>query len=92
MTGCPNGCARPYNADIGLVGKAVGKYTVYLGGQLLGKRLGVIYKDLVPLEEITSTLLPVFTQFKNDRMTGEAFGDYCARIGVENLPGAPAPV
>ncbi|HAC92026.1 MAG TPA: NADPH-dependent assimilatory sulfite reductase hemoprotein subunit [Planctomycetaceae bacterium] len=92
MTGCPNGCARPYNADIGLVGKAVGKYTVYLGGQLLGKRLGVIYKALVPLEEITSTLIPVFTQFKNDRMTGETFGDYCARIGVENLPGAPAPV
>lgn len=88
MTGCPNGCARPYNADIGLVGKAVGKYTMYLGGQLLGKRLGIIYKDLVPLEEIVPTLVPVFTDFKANRRDGEPFGDYCARIGVENLVGS----
>ncbi|MCR4413600.1 MAG: NADPH-dependent assimilatory sulfite reductase hemoprotein subunit, partial [Thermoguttaceae bacterium] len=47
MTGCPNGCARPYNGDIGLVGKTAGKYTVYVGGRLLGDRLGFVYKDLV---------------------------------------------
>jgi sulfite reductase (ferredoxin) len=85
MTGCPNGCARPYNADIGLVGKAVGKYTLYLGGQLLGKRLATIYKDLVPLEEIVPTLVPVFMQFKANRQPGETFGDYCARVGVDKL-------
>ena len=48
MTGCPNGCARPYNCDIGLVGKAAGKYTVFVGGRLLGDRLNFIYKDMVP--------------------------------------------
>ncbi|MBX3421691.1 MAG: NADPH-dependent assimilatory sulfite reductase hemoprotein subunit [Pirellulaceae bacterium] len=85
MTGCPNGCARPYNADIGLVGKAVGKYTVYLGGQLLGKRLGTIYKDLVPLDDIVPTLVPIFVEFKSQRQPSETFGDFCARIGIENL-------
>jgi sulfite reductase (ferredoxin) len=88
MTGCPNGCARPYNADIGLVGKAVGRYTIYLGGQLLGKRLGKIYKDLIPLEEIVPTLIPVFAEFKANRQSGETFGDYCDRVGVENLAAA----
>ena len=48
MTGCPNGCARPYNCDIGLVGKAHDKYTVFVGGRLLGDRLNFIYKDMVP--------------------------------------------
>ena len=52
MTGCPNGCARPYNCDIGLVGKAAGKYTVFVGGRLLGDRLNFIYKDMVPAAEV----------------------------------------
>ncbi|RMF43400.1 MAG: NADPH-dependent assimilatory sulfite reductase hemoprotein subunit [Planctomycetota bacterium] len=85
MTGCPNGCARPYNADIGLVGKTKGKYTVFLGGQLLGKRLNKIYKDLVPLEEIVPTLVPVFMAFKHHRQEGETFGDFCDRVGNEQL-------
>lgn len=85
MTGCPNGCARPYNADIGLVGKTKGKYTVFLGGQLLGKRLNSIYKDLVPFEELASTLLPVFMAFKHHRLTSETFGDFCHRVGNEQL-------
>lgn len=90
MTGCPNGCARPYNADVGLVGKAVGRYTIYLGGQLIGKRLAKIYKDLIPLEQIVPTLVPVFTEFKANRTANETFGDYCARVGVENLSAAEA--
>lgn len=81
MTGCPNGCARPYNADIGLVGKAKGKYTVYVGGTRLGTRLAYIYKDLVPLEEIVPTLRPLFDAFKLQRLANESFGDFCARIG-----------
>lgn len=85
MTGCPNGCARPYNADIGLVGKTKGKYTVFLGGQLLGKRLGSIYKDLIPLEDIVDTLMPVFVAFKQHRSDGETFGDFCHRVGNEQL-------
>lgn len=85
MTGCPNGCARPYNADIGLVGKTKGKYTVFLGGRLLGNRLNTIYKDLVPFEELTNTLLPVFMAFKQHRQTRETFGDFCHRVGNEQL-------
>ncbi|MFN3191064.1 MAG: NADPH-dependent assimilatory sulfite reductase hemoprotein subunit [Aureliella sp.] len=85
MTGCPNGCARPYNADVGLVGKTKGKYTVFLGGQLLGKRLGAIYRDLVPFEEIADTLTPLFMAFKQHRSEGETFGDFCNRNGNEQL-------
>ncbi|QDV19417.1 Sulfite reductase [ferredoxin] [Gimesia panareensis] len=85
MTGCPNGCARPYVPDIGLVGKAVGKYTVYLGGNSLGNRLAFIYDDLVPLTEVTSRLSPVLEYFKEERQPGEAFGDFCHRMGKEAL-------
>lgn len=85
MTGCPNGCARPYNSDVGLVGKTAGKYTVFVGGRLLGDRLNFIYKDLVPEEEVVSTLRPLFIYFKQSRHPGETFGDFCHRKGAENL-------
>lgn len=85
MTGCPNGCARPYNADIGLVGKAKGKYTVYVGGTRLGTRLAFIFKDLIPLEAITDTLEPLFKAFGSQRQEGESFGDWCSRLGLEKL-------
>lgn len=85
MTGCPNGCARPYNADIGLVGKTKDKYTVFLGGQLLGKRLGKIYKDVVHFDDLTATLTPIFAAYKKHRTEGEAFGDFCDRVGNDQL-------
>ena len=85
MTGCPNGCARPYNCDIGLVGKARGKYTVLLGGRLLGNRLNFIYKDMVPEEEVVGTLAPVFLYFKQARNPGETLGDFCQRKGAADL-------
>ena len=85
MTGCPNGCARPYNCDIGLVGKARGKYTVFLGGRLLGDRLNFIYKDLVPEEEVAATLAPVFAYFKSAREPHETLGDFCLRKGADDL-------
>ncbi|HUP82054.1 MAG TPA: NADPH-dependent assimilatory sulfite reductase hemoprotein subunit, partial [Pirellula sp.] len=85
MTGCPNGCARPYNADIGLVGKAKGKYTMYVGGTRLGTRLAFIFKDLVPFESIVSTLKPLFVAFKSKREASETFGDFCTRVGNEQL-------
>ena len=85
MTGCPNGCARPYNADIGLVGKAKGRYTVFLGGARLGNRLNFIYKDLIPEEEIVPLLTPVFACFAQDRQADESFGDFCHRIGKDDL-------
>jgi sulfite reductase (ferredoxin) len=85
MTGCPNGCARPYNADVGLVGKAKDKYTVFLGGRLQGNRLNFIYKDLVPRDQIVATLVPVFAYFRQDRQPEESFGDFCDRKGQEDL-------
>jgi sulfite reductase (ferredoxin) len=85
MTGCPNGCARPYNCDIGLVGKARGKYTVFLGGRLLGDRLNFLYKDMIPEEEVAATLAPVFAFFKHARQPGETLGDFCQRQGAEQI-------
>ena len=85
MTGCPNGCARPYNSDIGLVGKAKGKYTILVGGRLLGDRLNYIYKDMVPEEEIVPAIAPLFIYFKQDRHAGESFGDFCHRKGLADL-------
>lgn len=91
LTGCPNGCARPYNADIGLVGRSVdgksgeGKYTIFLGGNLISTRLGTIYKDLVPLSRVASELKFAFECFKLHRHPGETLGDFFHRYGVEAL-------
>lgn len=85
MTGCPNGCARPYNADIGLVGRTVNKYAIYLGGRLLGDRLGELYLDTVPFAEIIPTLKPVLELFAQQRQNGETLGDFCHRVGIEKL-------
>ena len=90
MTGCPNGCARPYNADIGLVGKAKEKYTVFLGGGRLGKRLGYIYQDLVHRDDLLGLLKPVFRCFQQQRTPDESFGDFCDRLGKEGLEQAVA--
>ena len=87
MTGCANGCARPYNADIGLVGKAKGRYTVFLGGRRLGNRLNFVYRDLVPAEDLVPTLVPPFIYFKQDRQENESFGDFCHRKGKDDLRG-----
>ena len=95
MTGCPNGCARPYNADIGLVGRSAtrladgtpgpGTYTVFLGGRTVGDRLNVEFRDYVPFGEVVPALVPVFTRFRDERQPGESFGDFCDRVGVEAL-------
>jgi len=85
MTGCPNGCTRPYNSDIGLVGKTKGKYTIFLGGRRLGDRLNFIYQDLVPENEVVPTLVAVFRYFKDTREEGETFGDFCYRRGCDDL-------
>lgn len=93
MTGCPNGCARPYNSDVGLVGRTLGKYTMYLGGRVEGNRLNFVYKDLIPADQIAAELAPLFDYFQSARRDGEAFGDFCARLGVDDLlaHGLPAP-
>jgi sulfite reductase (ferredoxin) len=85
MTGCPNGCVRPYNCDIGLVGKTKGKYTIYVGGRLLGDRLNFVFRDLVPQESLVPALVPLFVYFKQARSNGESFGDFCHRQGRDAL-------
>lgn len=85
MTGCPNGCARPYSAEVGLVGRSLNSYTVYLGGSHLGTRLGQVYLDNVKREEIARRLEPLLEAYKLERQEGEAFGDYCHRVGVQTL-------
>ena len=85
MTGCPNGCARPYSSEIGLVGRAVGTYNIYLGGNLDGTRLNQVYAENVPEGEILNQLTRVFTLFKSKRTQGEQFGNFCHRIGVSKI-------
>ncbi len=95
MTGCPNGCARPYQSDIGLVGRAGVKYSVFVGGSYLGERLNYLLKDLVPRDQIVDLLRPLLAKFAADRQGSETFGDYCQRIGPEaarSIVGATAPV
>jgi len=94
MTGCPNGCARPYQSDVGLVGRAGVKYTVYVGGSQLGERLNFVLKDLVPRDQIVGLLTPLLTSFAAERQAEETFGDYCQRLGPDaarQAVGAPAP-
>jgi sulfite reductase (NADPH) hemoprotein beta-component len=81
MTGCPNGCARPYVAEIGLVGKAPGRYTVFLGAGFAGERLGAPYLDNVNEAEILDAINPLFASFSSDRLEGEHFGDFLLRSG-----------
>src|SRR5205085_1448731 len=80
MTGCPNGCARPYQSDIGIVGRSGDKYTVFVGGHVLGDRLNFLFRDLVPLREIVPELKPLLERFQRERQQGEGFGDYCQRL------------
>ena len=90
MTGCPNGCARPYNCDIGLVGKAAGKYTIFVGGRLLGDRLNFIYKDMVPADDIVPTLVPLLAYFKQRPPDGRNAGRLLPSQGTRR-PAWPGP-
>lgn len=93
MTGCPNGCARPYNCDVGIVGKTLGKYTIYVGGNTVGTRLSFVYRDLVPQAEVIPTLVPLLERFAHERHDGERFGDFCHRLGPAGVgAGAEAEV
>jgi sulfite reductase (ferredoxin) len=85
MTGCPNGCARPYQSDIGLVGRSGDKFTIFVGGHVFGHRLNFVLKDLVHKDDIVALLVPLLEHFKNERAPGESFGDYCQRLGAEAL-------
>ncbi len=78
-TGCPNGCARPYMAEIAFVGKAPGRYQLWLGGDTAGTRLNKLWKDVVKDPEIETELRPILERFSKERNAGERFGDWCQR-------------
>jgi sulfite reductase (ferredoxin) len=80
MTGCPNGCARPYNADIGFVGLKPGVYHVFVGGGLAGDRLADLYLADVPVAEVLPKLRPLLTRFAQDRRPGESLSDFYRRL------------
>ena len=82
MTGCPNGCARPYLAEIGLVGTAPGRYNLYLGGAFEGTRLSKLYRQDIEHSDIVSALEPLFAAYAGQRQNGERFGDFVIRTGV----------
>jgi len=88
MTGCPNGCARPYLAEVAFVGRAPNKYQVYLGGNEASTRLNRLYRDGVKGEELVPALKPLLEQFIAERQPGERFGDFCDRKAFQSS-GAP---
>ena len=81
MTGCPNGCARPFLAEIGLIGRAPGKYNIYLGGGFAGQRLSKLYLESVAAASIKPVLAPLIARYARERGDGERFGDFCIRAG-----------
>ncbi len=82
ITGCPNGCARPYLAEIALVGKAPGRYNLYLGAAFDGTRLNVPFRESASEDEVLATLEPLLAQYAQHRQSGERFGDFLVRTGV----------
>jgi sulfite reductase (NADPH) hemoprotein beta-component len=79
MTGCPNGCARPYMAEIAFVGKGPNKYQIYFGGNEASTRLNWVYKDSVKGEDLLNELRPVLARYVQERQGKERFGDFCHR-------------
>jgi len=79
-TGCPNGCARPYMAEIGFVGKGPGRYQVWLGANASGTRLNRVWKETLKDPDIENELRPVLTRFAKERNANERFGDWCDRV------------
>jgi sulfite reductase (ferredoxin) len=85
ITGCPNGCARPYSGDIGIVGRMPGYYALFVGGDFAGTRLNLAFADKVPLAGIADALDPLFALYAEGRKEGEGFGDFCHRRGIATL-------
>ena len=85
ITGCPNGCARPYAGDIGIVGRMPGFYALFVGGDFAGTRLNFLLLDRVAEDAVATTLEPLFALFAAERAAGEGFGDFCHRAGKERL-------
>ena len=89
MTGCPNGCARPYNADIAFVGRAPGKYAFFVGGSITGERLAGMHEKTITLEEIPDRVRELISEFVSNREPGETFTSYWGRTHVNGAPPLP---
>jgi sulfite reductase (ferredoxin) len=85
ITGCPNGCARPYSGDIGLVGRVPGFYSLYVGGDFAGTRLNQPIAERLSIAGLTAALDPLFALWAASRQDGEGFGDFCHRVGIAAL-------
>jgi sulfite reductase (ferredoxin) len=85
MSGCPNGCSRPYLGDVGFVGTTLGKYDLMLAGDFEGTRLNRVYAPNVPINEIVGLLRPMFVEFREKRNPGEGFGNWVERVGFDAL-------
>lgn len=85
MTGCPNGCARPYMAELGFVGSAPDAYQLWLGGSPNQTRLALPYMERLHVDELETQLEPMFVYFKECRETEESFGDFCHRVGFDAI-------
>jgi sulfite reductase (NADPH) hemoprotein beta-component len=82
MTGCPNGCGRPYLAEIGLIGTAYGKYNLHLGGDRLGERLNTKYKESLEETQLLEDLEGLLGNYSLEKIAGETFGDFITRTKV----------
>src|SRR5438477_3186684 len=82
ITGCPNGCARPYSGDIGIVGRVPGFYSLYVGGDFEGTRLNEAIADRLDIAGLAEALDPLFALWASSRLDGEGFGDFCHRVGI----------
>ncbi len=89
ISGCPNGCSRPYLAEIALVGKAPGRYNLMLGGDHRGQRLNTLYRENITEPDILQTLDPLFARYASERDGDEGFGDFLHRSGIVALPPYP---
>lgn len=85
MTGCPNGCARPYMGDIGIVGRTKDVYNLYVGGDWANTRMNTLYASSVHASKLATTIQPLLGLWKAERQESETFGDYCHRVGTEYL-------
>jgi sulfite reductase (NADPH) hemoprotein beta-component len=87
MTGCPNGCGRPYLGEIGLIGRAIGRYNLYLGASHNGDRLNKLYKEMLNEAEIIAELKPIIEDYAKNREKNEWFGDFTIRKGYVKASG-----
>ena len=92
ISGCPNGCSRPYLGEIALVGKAPGRYNLMLGADHRGQRLNTLYRENITEAQILAELEPLFAHYATERQPGEGFGDFLHRVGVVALPPYPTQV